>query len=180
MEMSGTSTFGNRMGSFASAIKIRRMPITVNLIRMGILCGLPACALLSTPLASHCQTTKAVMAAKMANDLHHEMVGISCRINGAKHWHTCVIDSGATYTVISDHVVKAEGPTIDMTTGNGIVRVHQCQVTLTIAAGVEVKSKALVQSRMVEGIDVLIGQDVLRQFKNVTFDYENGEVEFQR
>lgn len=116
----------------------------------------------------------------MAVDLRHEMVGISCRINGAKRWYRCVIDSGATYTVVSDRVVKAEGPMIDMTTGNGVVRVHQCQVSLTIGDGLEVKTKALVQSRMVEGIDILIGQDVLRQFKNVTFDYENREVEFQR
>lgn len=67
-----------------------------------------------------------------------------------------------------------------MTTGNGAVRVHQREVSLTLAKGLDVKSKALVQSRMVEGVDILVGQDVLRQFKYVTFDYENRKVEFQR
>ena len=106
--------------------------------------------------------------------------GLPCQINGMKRRYTCVIDSGATYTIISDRVVKADGTAIDLTTGNGVVRVHQREVSITIAAGLELKSKALVQSGMVEGIDIFVGQDVLRQFKYVMFDYENHKVEFQR
>jgi len=116
----------------------------------------------------------------MAIELEHGVVGIPCQIDSVKRSYTCLIDSGATYTVVSDRVVKAEGPVIEMTTGNGAVRVHQREVSLTLAKGLDVKSKALVQSRMVEGVDILVGQDVLRQFKYVTFDYENRKVEFQR
>lgn len=116
----------------------------------------------------------------MVTEPRREMVGVPCQINGKQRQYTCLIDSGATYTVVSDRVVRAEGPTIEMTTGNGSVRVHQREVLLTIANGLALKSKALVQSRMLEGVDILLGQDVLRQFKYVMFDYENQKVEFQR
>jgi hypothetical protein len=121
-----------------------------------------------------------IVTIRMAIDPGHEMVGVPCQINGVQRRYICVIDSGATYTVVSDRVVKAEGPTIEMTTGNGVVRVHRREVSLTIAKGLELKSQALVQTRMLEGVDVLLGQDVLRQFKYVTFDFENLQVEFQR
>jgi hypothetical protein len=121
-----------------------------------------------------------VVTIRMAIDPDHEMVGVPCQINGIQRRYICVIDSGATYTIVSDRVVKPEGPTIEMTTGNGVVRVHRREVSITIAKGLELKSQALVQTKMLEGVDVLLGQDVLRQFKYVTFDFENLQVEFQR
>jgi len=33
---------------------------------------------------------------------------------------------------------------------------------------------------MLQGVDILVGQDVLRQFRSIIFDYENGQVEFRR
>lgn len=138
-------------------------------------------SLVLTPQVSRCQNNSVVTSVEMAIEVHQEMVGIPCQINGVKRWYICVIDSGATHTVVSDRVVKAKGPVIEMTTGNGAVRVQQRDVSLRLANGLEVKSKALVQkNRMPEGVDILVGQDVLRQFKYVTFDYENGKVEFQR
>ena len=154
--------------------------ISVGLVANRLTRRLLFCAVLLTPQVSLCRNTSAVSTAKMAIELHNEMVGIPCQINGLKRRYTCVIDSGATYTVVSDRVLKPEGPVIEMTTANGAVRVHQREVSLTIASGLEVKSKALVQSRMLAGIDILVGQDVLRQFKYVTFDYENRIVDFQR
>jgi hypothetical protein len=109
------------------------------------------------------------------------MVAVSCQVNGAPHRYTCVIDSGATYTIISDKVVKAEGALIDVTTANGVIHVHQREVSLTIADGLQLKSKAFVQSNMnPQDVDILLGQDVLRQFRSVIFNYEKQQVEFHR
>jgi hypothetical protein len=135
---------------------------------------------LLVPGTTSAQKTSLVSTASMVGGPGHEMVGVPCQVNGTDRRYVCVIDSGATFTIISDRVLRAEGPTIDMTTGNGKVRVHQRDVSLTIAEGLELRARALVQSRMLEGIDILLGQDVLRQFKYVTFDYENRKVEFQR
>jgi hypothetical protein len=111
---------------------------------------------------------------------NHSMVAVRCQLNGSERRYLCVIDSGATHTVISDRVLKAEGPLVDMTTANGVIHVHQRDVSLTIADGLEVKSKALVEPHMTEDIDILLGQDVLRQFRSVVFDYDNRQVEFHR
>lgn len=167
-------------GSFESGTRSRTKLLPGNRIRRAIHCGLLLCAVLSNTQASRCQITSVVTTALMSRELNHEMVGIPCHINGLKRRYTCVIDSGATFTIISDRLLKAEGPALDLTTGNGVVHVRQREVCLTIADGIELKSKALVQSGMVDGIDILVGQDVLRQFKFVTFDYANHKVEFQR
>jgi predicted aspartyl protease len=110
----------------------------------------------------------------------HDMVAINCRINRAGRWYLCVIDTGATYTVVADRVLKAEGPLVDLTTANGVVRVRQREVSLTIADGLELKSRAFVQSNMLQDVDILIGQDVLRQFRSVIFDYQKQQIEFHR
>jgi hypothetical protein len=171
---------GTWMASFESGMRKRRKLFPKAPVQWGMGLLLPAWGLLLTPSSSLGQNISFVTTARMMMEPGHEMVGIPCQINGAQRRYVCVIDSGATYTVVSDRVVKAEGPTIELTTGNGMVRVHQREVSLTIADGLELKSKALVQSRMLQGVDILVGQDVLRQFKYVTFDYENRKVEFQR
>jgi len=126
------------------------------------------------------QSVDPVTAIRMAADPSHKMVGFPCQVNDDPRRYVCLIDSGATNTIVSDRVVKAEGPVIEMSTGNGVVRVHQREVSLTIAGGLELKSKAFIQSMMLQGVDILVGQDVLRQFKSVIFDYENAQVEFRR
>ncbi len=109
------------------------------------------------------------------------MVAVSCKINGIARWYRCVIDSGATHTVISDRVLKAEGPIVDLATGNGVIHVHQREVSLTIGDNLELKSKAFIEPNMVpQDIDILVGQDVLRQFRSVIFDYDKQQVEFHR
>jgi hypothetical protein len=109
------------------------------------------------------------------------MVTVSCKIKGVVRSYICVIDSGATFTVISDRVLKPEGPLVEMTTGNGVIRVHQREVSLTIGDDLELKSKAFIESKMMpENVDVLVGQDVLRQFRSVVFDYDKQQVEFRR
>lgn len=121
-----------------------------------------------------------VTAVRMNTDGEHKMIRIGCQINGGRRY-LCVIDSGATFTIISDRVLKPEGPLMDVTTANGVLHVHQQEVSLTIAEGLELRSKAFVQSTMtLPDIDVLVGQDVLRQFRSVLFDYENNQVEFER
>jgi hypothetical protein len=139
-----------------------------------------ACLVLLTAPTTRAQKINKVTAVRMEDDPDHKMVGVSCQINAGRRRYVCVIDSGATNTIVSDRLLKAEGPLIEMTTGNGVVRVHQREVSLTIADGLQVKSKAFVQSRMLPGIDILVGQDVLRQFRSVIFDYETRQVEFQR
>ncbi len=169
-------------GSFGFGIKDREVAPRRSSTRRnaGMLLWLVTCPALLSAQPSWAQKTTVVATVRMAAEPGHEMVGVPCQINGGRHRYICVIDSGATYTVVSDRVLNAEGPIIEMTTGNGVVRAHQRQVSLTIAEGLELRSKVLVQTRMLEGVDILIGQDVLRQFKYVIFDYENRSVEFQR
>jgi hypothetical protein len=137
------------------------------------------CLVLLVAQTSTAQQMNRVTAVRMEEDPDHKMVGIPCRVNGGRRRYVCVIDSGATNTIISDRVLKAEGPVIEMTTGNGVVHVHQREVSLTIADGLEVKSKAFVQTMILQGVDILVGQDVLRQFRFVIFDYQTRQVEFQ-
>ena len=151
----------------------------VNTRRWGVLvfAGLVLSPLLA---ARPARKIDGVTTVKMEADPDHKMVGVPCQINGARHLYVCVIDSGATNTIISDRVVKPEGPTVEMSTGNGVVRVHERDVSLKIGEGLELKSKALVQSKMLQGVDILVGQDVLRQFRCVIFDFDTRQVEFQR
>ena len=146
--------------------------------RLDILLGLVSLVLLASQTSPAQQMSK-VTAVRMEDDPYHQMVGVTCRVNGSRRRYVCVIDSGATNTIVSDRVLKAEGPLIEMTTGNGVVRVHQREVSLTIADGLELKAKALVQSMMLQGVDILVGQDLLRQFRFVIFDYEARQVKFQ-
>ncbi len=137
------------------------------------------CLGLLAPQAS-AQKMDLVTAVRMAADPDHKMVGFPCQVNDDRRHYACLIDSGATNTIVSDRVVKAEGPVTEMSTGNGVVRVHQREVSLTIADSLQLRTKAFVQSMMLQGVDILVGQDVLRQFKSVIFDYENAQVEFRR
>ena len=156
---------------------IRKLPRSRSAARF--LCPL-ACLMLLVTAQSWAQKTNVVTTVRMSTEPGRAMVGVPCKINGVQRRYVCVIDSGATYTVVSDRVIKAEGPIIEMTTGNGVVRVHQREVMLTIAEALELRPKVLVQDRMIDGVDILLGQDVLRQFRYITFDYENRKVEFQR
>jgi hypothetical protein len=107
------------------------------------------------------------------------LVAVSCQINGAGRWYVCVIDSGATCTAISDRVLKAEGTLVSLNTASGVIHAHQREVSLKIGEGLELKSKAVVESNtMPQDVDILVGQDVLRQFRSVVFDYEKQQVEF--
>lgn len=118
----------------------------------------------------------------MERDLNHWMIGVRCQIkDDSGKRHLCVIDSGASHTIISDKVVKAEGPLIDITTGNGVVQGHARHVGFTIDGRLQLDSLALIQSNMTPpDIEILLGEDVLRQFRSVTFDYEKQEVDFHR
>ena len=136
-------------------------------------------ALLVSP-ATRAQRLNAATAVRMEDDPAHKMVGIACRINGSRRRYLCVIDSGATNTIVSDRVLRAEGPLTEMTTGNGVVHVHIREVSLAIADGLDLKSKVFVQSMMLPGVDILVGQDVLRQFRSVILNYETRQVEFRR
>jgi gag-polyprotein putative aspartyl protease len=148
-------------------------------MRARVFLGIAMClALLAAP-PSPAQKLSRLTTVRMEEDNDHKMVGVPCQVNGGRHRYVCVIDSGATNTIISDRLVKAEGPVIEMTTGNGTVRVHQRELSLTLADGLELKTKALVQSMMLTGVDILVGQDVLRQFRFVIFDFEGRQVEFQ-
>ena len=139
-----------------------------------------ACVALLMAPATGAQELNKVIAVRMEDDPAHKMVGVACRINANLRRYVCVIDSGATNTIISDRVLKAEGPLAEMTTGSGVVRVHTREVSLTIADRLNLKSRAFVQSMMLPGVDILVGQDVLRQFRSVIFNYESRQVEFQQ
>jgi hypothetical protein len=132
------------------------------------------------PAIAQVPNMRTITTAKMETDPAHNLVGVSCQIKGSRRRYLCVIDSGATNTVVSDQVIKAEGVMTYMDTTNGIVRVPKREVSLIIGDGPELKAQAFVPSKMPEGIQILIGQDVLRQFCSVLFDYNTGEIEFRR
>ncbi len=136
---------------------------------------------LSTPLwARRRHKTDQPTAVKMEYP-NHNMVAVRCQINGSERRYVCVIDSGASHTVISDRVLKAAGPLVEINTAAGAIHGHQREVSLKIADGLELKSKAVVESNpMPQDVDILLGQDVLRQFHSVVFDYRNRTVEFHR
>jgi gag-polyprotein putative aspartyl protease len=164
-------------------MRVRRLsqlpyPYKIRIVKTQVC--LLACILFLPVPASRAQNVSIVTPVGMESDPDHKMVVVRCQVNGFPDPHACVIDSGATNTIISDRVVKAEGPIVEMSTGNGVVRVHQREVSLTIADRLEIKCKAFIQSRMPQGVDILIGQDVLRQFRFVILDYKNRLVEFQR
>ena len=109
------------------------------------------------------------------------LVAVDCRINDDERSYVCLIDSGATRTVISDRVLKAEGTLVEINTAAGAIHGHLREVSLKIADGLELKSKAVVESNpMPQDVDILLGQDILRQFHSVVFDYRNRTVEFRR
>lgn len=128
----------------------------------------------------HAQRTCTITIAKMETDPAHNLIGVRCQIKGSRRRYLCVVDSGATNTVISDRVIKAQGVMAYMDTTNGVVSVPKREVSLTIGDGPELKAQAFVPSKMPEGIQILIGQDVLRQFCSVVFDYNTQQIEFRR
>jgi hypothetical protein len=132
--------------------------------------------------ARHAHSADNIITVQMQRDTNYWMVGVRCQVSGGSgKWHVCVIDSGASHTIISDKVLKAEGPSIDVTTGNGVIQARARHVRLTIAEGLQVDSLALVQSDMTPSdVEILLGQDVLRQFRSVNFNYEKQQVEFCR
>jgi hypothetical protein len=58
---------------------------------------------------------------------------------------------------------------------------HQKMVSLNLAGQIELKANVFVQSGEMPGdAEVLLGEDVLRQFHAVVFNYEKQQVEFRR
>lgn len=135
----------------------------------------------TSPMPAPAKEPESITSVAMQDDSAHLMITVSCQIGSAGPVYRCVIDSGATHTMISEKLLKPKGPVIDVTTGNGVIRVHQQEVSLTIAGAIKLKSQAFVQSTLMpQGVDVLLGQDVLRQFRSVIFDYDKHRVEFRR
>lgn len=121
-----------------------------------------------------------IVIVEMTPMIDKSVTGVLCGINGSKRQYHCLIDSGASNTLVSDRIVKPEGAVRQLLTGGGTIPVHEHEVSLTLADGFSVRLNAYVQFMMLEDIDVLIGQDLLRQFKSVAFDYARREVVFQR
>lgn len=175
-------TLGKWLSNVGFGVRNRKWQVVLPLVQMAVNPLFLSLCVYATMIAPQADAQKMnlVTAIRMAADPDHKMVRVPCQVNGDHRRYICLIDSGATNTIISDRVVKADGPFIEMTTGGGVVRVHQQEVDLTIADSLQVKAKAVVQSSMMQGVDILVGQDVLRQFKSVIFDYENARVEFCR
>jgi hypothetical protein len=138
--------------------------------------------LLNPPLGADRQhKQRQSVAVPMQTDTQHLMISVSCQINGKGPRYWCVIDSGATHTIISERILKAEGPLVDVITANGVVHMHQKTISLNLAGQIELKANVFVQSGEMPGdAEVLLGEDVLRQFHAVVFNYEKQQVEFRR
>jgi hypothetical protein len=132
--------------------------------------------------ARHTRDVDTITEIKMQRDSSHPlMIAVACRIDGDSHPRKCMIDTGATHTMISDKLLVAEGPVVVVATPNGLIHAHQRQVSLTLDGRLQLESTAFVGSNMTPGgIEILLGEDVLRQFRSVIFDYENQEIEFHR
>jgi hypothetical protein len=121
------------------------------------------------------------IAVPMQADTRHLMISIGCQIDGKGPHYSCVIDSGATHTIVSDKIVKPDGPVVEVTTANGVVRMHQKRIRLSLSGQLDLETNAFVQSGgMPEDAEILLGEDVLRQFRSVVFNYEKEQVEFYR
>jgi hypothetical protein len=140
-----------------------------------------AALILNPPLAlARAHKANNVTVVKMLDDPTYGTISVSCRIKGVGRNYICLIDSGATYTVVSDRVLEAKGPLMEMSTSNGIIRGHQRELSLTIADSLNLHSKAFVDASMPNDVDILVGQDILRQFSSVIFDYRNRQVELRQ
>ncbi len=91
------------------------------------------------------QKSARITAVRMDSDVEHKMIRVGCQINRGRRY-LCVIDSGSTYTIISDRVLRPEGPLMDVITAKGVLRMHEQEVSLTIAEGLELRSHAIVLS----------------------------------
>lgn len=108
------------------------------------------------------------------------VVEVRCGINGSKRQYNCIVDSGASNTLVSARILKPKGPLKHMATGAGMMPVYEQAIRLSIADGVDVDLTAYVEMAELRGIDVLIGQDFLRHFKSVVFDYAHNRFIFTR
>lgn len=142
---------------------------------------LPLLALSVLVLPGRSHKIDKVTIVPMVADAKHAMVGVDCQINGIGRRYLCVLDSGAAHTLISDRVLEPKGPLTELVTANGVIHVHEQSVSLVIADGLRVQFNAFVQSNMtLESVDILVGQDVLRRFRVVVFDYQKQQVKFYR
>lgn len=93
----------------------------------------------------------------------------------------CVIDTGASGTIIDKRAVRGALLGSSVTGGLGGPIDMQVREASIWIAGVEVKSLVRVtdlRSRI--GEDVLLGEDVFKQFDSVLIDYKNHLVVFQK
>lgn len=163
-----------------SHTRVHEVPIHVNAKRQIVAAML---SLLLDPRlgADRQHNERQSVAVPMQADTQHLMISIGCQINGKGPRYSCVIDSGATHTIVSERILKAEGPLVDVVTANGVVHMHQKTISLNLAGQIELKANVFVQSGGMPGdAEVLLGEDILRQFHSVVFNYEKRQVEFYR
>jgi len=104
---------------------------------------------------------------------------ISIRLNG--HPYEFWLDTGASMTTVSDQILRPEkgDETMNMATATGITRVSRRRLAFSIA---EFSSSHVCLLGHIDAalqIDVIVGQDFLRQFDSVTFDYARRRVIFE-
>ena len=105
--------------------------------------------------------------------MHQGLPCVPCSTNRGNY--DCVLDTGAAATVIDERSVAATvwlgAQQVDGLDGSHTMRLLETSITV---GGVPLKVVAHVTNlRSTIGADVIIGEDVLRQFRSVTIDYKS-------
>jgi len=105
---------------------------------------------------------------------------IPCSIGG--HGHECLLDTGATISVIDDRLYLGASPvtgTVDEVFVGGNHAGKLVRIIVEIGgAEVEINAAAIKLRPEIE-IDIIIGEDVLSRLKSVLIDYKNKVVVFE-
>ena len=85
-----------------------------------------------------------------------------------------LVDTGCTRTIVSQTIVDGEGRGVEITLmdGRAVRSAGEARVAIEIDRE-EFLVECVVMSRVVPGFDVILGIDVLKQFKSVTFEGTN-------
>src|SRR5579872_3410893 len=84
-----------------------------------------ACTLLFVTGFAHASPRKREFIMMTPTEGGGGVVGVRCGINGSKRQYNCIVDSGASNTLVSDRILKPKGPLKHMATGAGMMPVYE-------------------------------------------------------
>lgn len=119
----------------------------------------------------------------LLDNLYNALI-IELRLQGIIH--RALVDTGATYTIVDASILPPNahkrqcGHSISMT-GNGLVKKHRLSMRFNLGEKyiMEIRvGQQIVTSHPECPFSIIIGQDLLRQFRHITIDYVEKTIEF--